>query len=162
MVPWNKAIIWTEQGRNTLDEAVEYLAKESLTAAQNLLLDALNSVSSLSTLSERGGVSIHYFYNKIYQTALSIQFPIRNRRTGIVGRKRTGIVVIRNEGDFDNQCLRIKTVQRQILSPRPIFRDIPIGKNNGRNLPVNISMIMQCPRRRRQQKIPGARWLAEN
>jgi toxin ParE1/3/4 len=37
-----------------LDEAVGYIAQDSLDAAQRLLLDALAAAASLATLSERG------------------------------------------------------------------------------------------------------------
>ena len=37
-----------------LDEAVGYIAQDSLAAAQRLLIDALDAGASLTTLSERG------------------------------------------------------------------------------------------------------------
>lgn len=39
-----------------LDDAVAYLARESHPAAERLLIDALNTASSLDTFSERGRV----------------------------------------------------------------------------------------------------------
>jgi len=39
-----------------LDEAVEYISKDSFEAARRVLLDALAAASSLSMLSERGRV----------------------------------------------------------------------------------------------------------
>jgi plasmid stabilization system protein ParE len=39
-----------------LDEAVEYIAQDSLEAAQGFLLNTLEAASSLSILSERGRV----------------------------------------------------------------------------------------------------------
>ena len=39
-----------------LDDAVAYLARESHPAAESLLIDALNTASSLDTFSERGRV----------------------------------------------------------------------------------------------------------
>ena len=37
-----------------LDEAVGYMAQDSLAAAQRLLIDALEAAASLTTLSDRG------------------------------------------------------------------------------------------------------------
>ena len=52
----HREVIWTTQGQVTLDEAVAYLAQDSLTAAQRLLESALESASSLSVMSERGRI----------------------------------------------------------------------------------------------------------
>ena len=47
-------VIWTLQARMMLDEAVSYIAQDSLSAAQRLLVFALDAAASLTTLSERG------------------------------------------------------------------------------------------------------------
>src|SRR2546427_7434270 len=52
----HKKVIWTKQGYSTLDEAVGYIAQDSLTAAQHLLESALDTAESLSLFSERGRV----------------------------------------------------------------------------------------------------------
>ena len=44
----HKKVIWTKQGYSTLDEALAYIAQDSLTAAQQLLESALDSAESLS------------------------------------------------------------------------------------------------------------------
>jgi plasmid stabilization system protein ParE len=52
----HKKVIWTNQGYSTLDEAVAYVAQDSLTAAQQLLEIALDTAESLSAFDERGRV----------------------------------------------------------------------------------------------------------
>ena len=49
-----KKVIWTKQGYDTLDEAVAYVAQDSLTAARQLLESALNAADSLAVFDERG------------------------------------------------------------------------------------------------------------
>jgi toxin ParE1/3/4 len=51
-----KKVIWTKQGYSTLDEAVAYVAQDSLTAAQQLLESALDMASSLTVFDERGRI----------------------------------------------------------------------------------------------------------
>ena len=51
-----RKVIWTETGQNTLDEAIAYIAQDSLTAAQRLLTTALDTAESLSVLSEHGRI----------------------------------------------------------------------------------------------------------
>ena len=51
-----KKVIWTKQGYGTLDEAVAYLAQDSLTAAQQLLVSALAMAESLAVFDERGRI----------------------------------------------------------------------------------------------------------
>ena len=51
-----RKVIWTETGQSTLDEAVAYIAQDSLPAAQRLLESALDTAESLSLLSERGRI----------------------------------------------------------------------------------------------------------
>jgi plasmid stabilization system protein ParE len=52
----HKKVIWTKQGYSTLDEALTYIAQDSLTAAQQLLENALDSAESLSVFDERGRI----------------------------------------------------------------------------------------------------------
>ena len=52
----HKKVVWTKQGYSTLDEAVDYVAQDSLTAAQQLLESALDSAESLSMFGERGRI----------------------------------------------------------------------------------------------------------
>jgi len=52
----HKKVVWTKQGYSTLDEAVDYVAQDSLTAAQQLLQSALDSAESLSMFGERGRI----------------------------------------------------------------------------------------------------------
>ena len=49
-----RRVVWSEGARRELDEAVSYVAEESLDSAIRLLERILESVQSLSTLSERG------------------------------------------------------------------------------------------------------------
>src|SRR5438034_9665535 len=52
----HKKVVWTKQGYSTLDEAVDYVAQDSLTAAQQLLESALDSAESLSMFGERSRI----------------------------------------------------------------------------------------------------------
>lgn len=54
MADRQREVIWTFQSRTMLDEAVGYIAQDSLTTAQQLLIDALDAGASLTTLSEHG------------------------------------------------------------------------------------------------------------
>lgn len=47
MVYGKKSVIWTQFGLHTLDSAIEYVAKDSIMAAQNLLEITLEAASSL-------------------------------------------------------------------------------------------------------------------
>lgn len=47
---------WSDQGTRTLDEVIAFIANDSLVDAQRVLQRALDSASSLATLSERGRV----------------------------------------------------------------------------------------------------------
>ena len=49
-----REVIWTLHAQATLDAAISYIAKDSLTAAQQLLERALEAADSLSILSDRG------------------------------------------------------------------------------------------------------------
>lgn len=51
-----RKVVWTHQGQSTLDEAIAYIAQNSLTAAQRLLESALDSAASLEFMSERGRI----------------------------------------------------------------------------------------------------------
>jgi plasmid stabilization system protein ParE len=52
----HKKVIWTNQGYSTLDEAVTYVAQDSLAAAQQLLETALDTAESLTVFDQRGRV----------------------------------------------------------------------------------------------------------
>ena len=52
----HKKVIWTKQGYSTLDEALAYIAQDSLTVAKQLLESALDSAESLSLFDERGRI----------------------------------------------------------------------------------------------------------
>jgi len=56
VAPRDRRVVWSAQARRQLDEAVEYISKDSLGAGRRVLLDALAAASSLSRLSERGRV----------------------------------------------------------------------------------------------------------
>ena len=49
-------VIWTLQAQVMLDEAIRYIAEDSLPAAQRMLERALEAAASLATLSERGRI----------------------------------------------------------------------------------------------------------
>jgi toxin ParE1/3/4 len=51
-----RKVIWTDTGQNTLDEAVAYIAQNSLPAALDLLESALEKAGSLALMSERGRI----------------------------------------------------------------------------------------------------------
>ena len=51
-----REVIWTLQAKAMLDEAIFYIAEDSLSAAQRALERALEAAASLATLSERGRV----------------------------------------------------------------------------------------------------------
>jgi len=51
-----REVIWTLQAQATLDEAIGYIAEDSVVAAQRMLDRALESAASLATLSERGRI----------------------------------------------------------------------------------------------------------
>ena len=56
MAPRDRRVVWSAQARRQLDEAVEYISKDSVEAAQRVLLNVLEAASSLSMMSERGRV----------------------------------------------------------------------------------------------------------
>ena len=51
-----RRVVWTEQARQALDEALEYIAQDSPEGARAVLEQALAAASALATLSERGRV----------------------------------------------------------------------------------------------------------
>ena len=51
-----KKVTWTKQGYRTLDEAVAFVAQDSLTAARQLLENALDTAESLAAFAERGPI----------------------------------------------------------------------------------------------------------
>ncbi|MGH7343352.1 MAG: type II toxin-antitoxin system RelE/ParE family toxin [Candidatus Rokuibacteriota bacterium] len=54
MATRRRRVVWTEQARRMLDDAVSYLAQDSRPAAERLLTQALEAASSLDIHSERG------------------------------------------------------------------------------------------------------------
>ena len=54
MVARRWRVVWSKQTTGLLDEAVAYIARDSLQAAQRVLADALDAASSLQTMAERG------------------------------------------------------------------------------------------------------------
>jgi plasmid stabilization system protein ParE len=56
MAARRRRVIWTEQAKHALDEALEYVATESPSAARQLLLDTLEAAKSLALMSDRGRV----------------------------------------------------------------------------------------------------------
>jgi toxin ParE1/3/4 len=54
MAARQRRVVWTEHAQQTLDEAVGYVAQDSRTAAERLLIEALEVASSLDVFSERG------------------------------------------------------------------------------------------------------------
>ncbi len=54
MAARRRRIVWTEQARRMLDDAVSYVAQDSRPAAERLLIQALEAASSLDVHSERG------------------------------------------------------------------------------------------------------------
>ncbi len=51
-----RRIVWTEEARRALDEALEYIAEDAPDGARAVLEQALAAASGLTTLSERGRV----------------------------------------------------------------------------------------------------------
>ena len=51
-----REVIWTLQAQATLDEAISYIAEDSMPAAQRMLERALEVAASLAILSERGRI----------------------------------------------------------------------------------------------------------
>lgn len=54
MATRRRRVVWTEQARRMLDDAVSYVAQDSRPAAERLLIQALKAASSLDVHSERG------------------------------------------------------------------------------------------------------------
>lgn len=54
MATRRRRVVWTEQARRMLDDAVSYVAQDSRPAAERLLIQALEAASSLDVFSERG------------------------------------------------------------------------------------------------------------
>ncbi len=54
MATRRRRVVWTEQARRMLDDAVSYVAQESRPSAERLLMRALDAASSLDLHSERG------------------------------------------------------------------------------------------------------------
>ena len=51
-----RRVVWSDQARGALDEALEYIAQDSPEGARAVLEQALATASSLATLYERGRV----------------------------------------------------------------------------------------------------------
>jgi toxin ParE1/3/4 len=49
-------VIWSEQANHQVDEAVAYIARDSLQTARRVLADALDAGASLQTMAERGRI----------------------------------------------------------------------------------------------------------
>ncbi len=56
MVARRWRVVWSEEAKKLLDEAVAYIARDSLQAAQRVLAEALDAASSLQTMAERGRI----------------------------------------------------------------------------------------------------------
>lgn len=54
MATRRRRVVWTEQARRMLDDAVSYTAQDSRSAAEGLLIKALEATSSPDVNSERG------------------------------------------------------------------------------------------------------------
>ena len=54
MATRRRRVVWTEQARRMLDDAVSYVAQDARAAAEDLLIQALEAASSLEVHSERG------------------------------------------------------------------------------------------------------------
>ncbi len=49
-----RRVVWTDEARRALEEALEYIAQDSSDGARAVLEQALAAASGLATLSERG------------------------------------------------------------------------------------------------------------
>jgi plasmid stabilization system protein ParE len=56
MDPGRRKVIWSDQARSALDEAVAYISQDSPSAAIRLLEEALDAGASLAELAERGRI----------------------------------------------------------------------------------------------------------
>ena len=56
MVAGPRRVVWAESAEKALDEILNYIALTSLEGAKRVLLKALDTASSLATLSERGRI----------------------------------------------------------------------------------------------------------
>ena len=56
MGPRRRRVIWTERAVASVDDAVTFVAADSPTAAERLLIRILDSAESLSELTERGRI----------------------------------------------------------------------------------------------------------
>ena len=56
MATRRRRVVWTEQARQMLEDAVSYVARDSRPAAERLLIQALDTASSLNVHAERGRV----------------------------------------------------------------------------------------------------------
>jgi len=56
MAARRRRVVWTEHARQMLDDAISYVARDSLPAAERLLIQTLEAASSLNVHSDRGRV----------------------------------------------------------------------------------------------------------
>lgn len=56
MAARTRRVIWTVSARDALDDVITYIAQDSKDAAARILVYALDSAASLSTMAERGRI----------------------------------------------------------------------------------------------------------
>lgn len=56
MATRRRRVVWTEQARQMLEDAVSYVSRDSRPAAERLLIQALDTASSLNVHAEQGRV----------------------------------------------------------------------------------------------------------
>jgi plasmid stabilization system protein ParE len=56
VAPRTRRVVWTESAQHALDEVIAYIAQESSDRAVAVLIRALDTAASLSTLADRGRV----------------------------------------------------------------------------------------------------------
>ena len=54
MAARRRRVVWTEQARQMLEDVLSYIAQDSRSAAEGLLIQAIEAASSLEVHSERG------------------------------------------------------------------------------------------------------------
>ena len=87
MAPRQRRIIWTDQARTSLDEAVAYLAARSLPASRKFLNDVLDAAGSLAALSERGRVvpeTSHGAIREIFVQRYRLLYEVRDAEVRIL------------------------------------------------------------------------------
>jgi plasmid stabilization system protein ParE len=70
MAQRHRRIVWTAQAQLALNEALDYIAQDSVDGARAVLTQALTTASGLATLSERGRLcpssTIHWCARSLY------------------------------------------------------------------------------------------------